>query len=77
MVSGNQLSGTLPGALGRCTKLVQLRAQNNRLTGPLPATLGACVQLQSLHVDEALLVEGLPEPLRQRHADQLLKFNQF
>ena len=39
-LSGNQLTGAIPPALGNLSQLRRLHLQHNRLSGPIPPELG-------------------------------------
>jgi hypothetical protein len=45
-LDGNQLSGTIPAALGNLVDLTQLTLHNNQLSGTVPSTLGRLVALE-------------------------------
>ena len=62
-LSGNQLSGPLPAALGNLSQLEFLNLDTNQLSGPLPAALGNLSQLEFLYLDTNQLSGPLPAAL--------------
>ena len=64
-LSFNQLSGTLPAALGQLTQLQKLHLSSNQLSGPIPAELGRLSQLRFLYLNDNQLSGTLPMALGQ------------
>ena len=62
---GNNLTGTLPPALGRLSSLValDLHGNNNNLTGPIPPELGTLTNLRHLFLYENNLTGPIPPAL--------------
>ncbi len=50
VLRSNQLSGSIPSALGNLDELRILKLDNNRLSGSIPQTLGLLVRLEELSV---------------------------
>ncbi|XP_062214546.1 LRR receptor-like serine/threonine-protein kinase RPK2 [Phragmites australis] len=59
-LSGNRLTGSVPRALCRLSKLKQLDLSGNLLAGSIPSGLGNCVQLRSLRLFSNLLNGSIP-----------------
>lgn len=59
----NQLSGTIPPALGTLSKLTSLSLYGNALTGTIPLALGSLSQLTSLLLRENQLSGAIPREL--------------
>ena len=62
-LSGNQLTGTIPAALGGLTNLQQLLLSGNQLTGTIPAELGGLTNLQQLLLNANALTGTIPAEL--------------
>ena len=60
---GNQLSGPVPGALGRLTNLVDLSLPDNALSGSIPTELGNLTNLWSLELGNNRLTGPIPSEL--------------
>ena len=63
-LSSNELSGSIPEALGNLSALTILRLANNELSGSIPEGLGRLTALTSLHLDNNELSGSIPEGLR-------------
>jgi Leucine-rich repeat (LRR) protein len=61
----NQLTGSVPAALGQLTALMHLWLDNNRLTGSVPAALGRLTVLTHLWLDNNRLT-SVPAALLQQ-----------
>jgi hypothetical protein len=59
-LENNQLTGSIPSSLGRCSWLQTLHVGNNSLSGTLPATLGGCPKLQWLYAHKNYLTGIIP-----------------
>ena len=62
-LSGNGLSGPLPGSLGRLANLRWLDLSSNDLTGPVPEELGNLGRLRVLYLEENGLSGRIPGEL--------------
>lgn len=62
-LSGNGLSGELPGELGQLARLAALNVSGNGLSGELPEELGGLARLATLNVSGNRLSGQLPEQL--------------
>ena len=62
-LDSNELTGTIPGALGGLTSLVELDLGRNRLTGTIPASLGFLTDLEELRLGENRLSGNVPANL--------------
>ena len=60
---GNNLRGTIPPALGKLSKLRDLRLSNNFLTGTIPAALGELTELEVLRLSNNALRGTVPAVL--------------
>ena len=69
-LSVNQLTGTIPEALGQLEYLEYLDLSYNELTGPIPETLGHLEKLQDLNLSYNELTGPIPETLG--HLENLL-----
>src|ERR1044072_2278995 len=59
----NNLTGSLPDALGQLTALTNLTLSTNHLSGTIPASLGDCKELIGLSLDENDLTGDIPSSL--------------
>ena len=59
----NNLTGSLPGELGRLSGLYWMDLDDNNLTGPIPSELGDLSELQALTLAENMLTGPLPPEL--------------
>ncbi len=64
-LSGMDLDGRLPPALGRLEKLIWLRLNDNRLTGQIPPELGQLADLRELGLESNALTGSVPPELGQ------------
>ena len=62
-LNGNQLTGTIPAALGGLTNLQQLLLSDNALTGTIPVELGGLANLQQLLLNDNALTGTIPVEL--------------
>ena len=62
-LSENQLTGTIPTALGGLSNLLELSLYNNQLTGQIPSELGGLINLQQLYLFENQLSGEIPAEL--------------
>ena len=62
-LSGLEMDGTLPSALGQLSALESLWMEENRLTGNIPPELGGLRLLKRLSLDDNLLTGPIPESL--------------
>ncbi len=58
--AGNNLTGSIPSAIGNLTKLRSLGMSNNQLTGSIPATIGNLTELYWLDLASNKLSGNLP-----------------
>ena len=68
----NQLTGTIPAALGNLSTLGWLRLQGNQLSGPVPASLGELRSLRELRLDDNQLRGAVAQRLGSLANLQLL-----
>ena len=59
-LNNNQLSGTIPPALGSLNSLQALGLENNQLSGTIPTVLGSLTGLQLLNLDYNQLSGTIP-----------------
>ncbi len=59
----NELSGTIPAALGDLSDLIELSLHNNQLSGSIPAALGTLSNLIELSLDNNQLSGTIPAEL--------------
>ncbi|NUM80442.1 fibronectin type III domain-containing protein, partial [bacterium] len=64
-LSNNQLSGSLPDAIGHLTGLTSLQLYGNSLSGSLPDTLGNLTNLTSLGLENNQFSGAIPRKLGQ------------
>ena len=64
-LSDNQLTGTIPEALGQLNNLRALDLSDNQLTGTIPEALGQLDSLQTLNLARNALTGTIPEALGQ------------
>ncbi|VAH12085.1 unnamed protein product [Triticum turgidum subsp. durum] len=79
-ISGNRLSGLIPGELGSCIKLQSLKINNNNFSGSLPGAIGKLAGLQIiLDVSNNSLGGVLPQQLGKLQMLEFLNLshNQF
>ena len=62
-LSSNQLSGSIPAALARLTRLELLNLSSNQLSGSIPAALGELTKLQELDLSSNQLDGSIPAAL--------------
>ena len=62
-LSSNELTGSVPAALGRLASLDNLNLGWNELTGPIPDALGDLANLQSLNLSSNELTGSVPAAL--------------
>ncbi len=62
-LNSNNLSGTIPSALGKLTKLQQLFLQKNSLHGTIPADIGNLLYLEYFYLNENQLTGSIPSSL--------------
>ena len=62
-LSGNRLTGSIPGALGSLQNLRHLYLDENQLTGSIPIELGNLQNLQVLSLAENELTDSIPRSL--------------
>ncbi|KAL0377170.1 UNVERIFIED_CONTAM: Receptor-like protein EIX2 [Sesamum calycinum] len=63
-LSSNNLTGTIPSSIGKCSYLKVVDLGNNNLSGEIPNSIGQLNQLQSLHVKNNLIAGNLPLSLK-------------
>ena len=61
----NNLTGTIPYALGQCDSLKYLYLYSNNLSGEIPPQLGNCLNLQNLRLDVNQLTGSVPAEFSQ------------
>ena len=71
-LSDNQLTGTIPEALGQLDSLQSLNLARNALTGAIPEALGQLNNLQVLDLSDNQLTGTIPEALGQLDSLQSL-----
>ena len=77
-LEGNQLTGSIPEALGKLDKLVQLVLNRNQLSGSVPAALGDMDSLRELWLRDNQLTGRIPLRLGRLELEQLhLSGNSF
>jgi Leucine-rich repeat (LRR) protein len=64
--SGNELTGTIPAALGNLTGLMRLSVGSNQLVGIIPNSIATATDLRFLNVSFNCLTGGIPEALSIR-----------
>lgn len=62
-LESNKLTGKLPRALGKLTRLLGLRMQSNAISGRLPAALGKLVKLEILKLDNNQFNGQMPDSM--------------
>ena len=62
-LSNNELSGTIPSALGELPQLQSLNLRQNQMSGEIPPELGKLTNLQSLDLGGNRLSGGIPPEL--------------
>ena len=62
-LSNNNLIGSIPSALGKLNKLVEMNLSWNKLTGAIPSELGDLSKLQLLYLDHNDLTGAIPSKL--------------
>ena len=65
-LQGNQLTGSIPTALGSLSNLTALGLNNNRLTGSIPVEFGDLWSLRDLYLENNQLSGAIPEVLADR-----------
>ncbi|XP_058076420.1 receptor-like protein EIX2 [Magnolia sinica] len=63
LVSGNQINGTIPSAIGEMKNLRVLDLSRNNLHGSIPPTLGGCTQMEALDLSGNHLSGPIPESI--------------
>ncbi|XP_058076421.1 leucine-rich repeat receptor protein kinase EMS1-like [Magnolia sinica] len=63
LVSGNQIDGTIPSAIGEMMYLRVLDLSRNNLHGSIPPTLGGCTQMEALDLSGNHLSGPIPESI--------------
>ncbi|KAL6894036.1 hypothetical protein ACP4OV_008134 [Aristida adscensionis] len=71
-LSGNRLTGLVPGALCSVPKLKRLDLSGNLLAGSIPSGLGDCLQLRSLRLFSNLLNGSIPPEIGRLRKLQVL-----
>lgn len=75
---GNDLSGTLPSAIGSLTQLTYLDLERNRLTGTVPPALAKLRKLTTLYLACNQLSGGVPNlPFKQYKGDCIIASKKF
>uniref|UniRef100_A0A0A9EVP5 non-specific serine/threonine protein kinase n=1 Tax=Arundo donax TaxID=35708 RepID=A0A0A9EVP5_ARUDO len=59
-LAGNELTGAIPGDIGRCKRLVSLSLQHNQLTGEIPAELAALPSITDVDLSWNALTGAVP-----------------
>ncbi|XP_064961822.1 LRR receptor kinase SERK2-like isoform X6 [Musa acuminata AAA Group] len=62
-LSGNNITGNIPGELGNLSRLTSLKLQNNQFTGEIPASLGRLPKLKFMDLSENNLNGKIPDSL--------------
>ncbi|CAL9138864.1 unnamed protein product [Musa acuminata var. zebrina] len=62
-LSGNNITGNIPGELGNLSRLTRLSLHNNRFTGEIPASLGRLPKLKFMDLSENHLNGIIPDSL--------------
>jgi Leucine-rich repeat (LRR) protein len=74
-LSTNNLSDSLPDAIGDFPNLTALNLRANQLSGSLPASLGDLSNLTILHLDDNEFSNSLPSDLGKLNSLQILDLN--
>ena len=75
VLEGNNLTGSIPKALGNLESPIWLRFYRNNLTGSIPPELGNLESLQSLYLYENALTGAIPPELGNLESLQRLELN--
>jgi len=75
LLSGNQLSGTIPAELGSLSSLEDLSLHENQLTGTIPPELGNLSNLGRLRLDDNQLAGPIPAELGDLPRLSVLRLN--
>ncbi|XP_018677675.2 LRR receptor kinase SERK2 isoform X2 [Musa acuminata AAA Group] len=62
-LSGNNITGNIPGELANLSRLTRLSLHNNRFTGEIPASLGRLPKLKFMDLSENHLNGKIPDSL--------------
>ena len=74
-LASNDLTGTIPEALGQLNNLETLNLSSNNLTGPIPETLEQLNNLQALDLSSNDLTGTIPEALGQLNNLEILNLS--
>ncbi|CAI9778137.1 unnamed protein product [Fraxinus pennsylvanica] len=74
-LENNNLTGSIPPEIGKCTNLALLNLAGNGLTGPLPPSLGNLTNLQVLNLQSNHFVGEIPTQITMLHRLQRLKLS--